>query len=256
MTVDAPKFVLHDAANSPAGRRVRIMLLEKGQTFEIRWLNLALLDQKRPDYLALNPNGLVPTLLHEGRVLFDSTVINEYLEEIFPVPRLVPGEPWGRADMRMCVAFELELAKPFRDAVYETHARRRIADSGLTVEALAAATEERGAALVHRQRSERLLTTPSDPQRLQESYALLIERLEWLERRLGDGRPWLLGDRFTLADITVAPRLALFPLIGMADVPRTHPCIGAYLQRMGERPSFRQSDLSPAPGELVRRVSP
>lgn len=61
------EIILYDAANSPCGRRVRMCLLEKGLNFEIRWLNIGLMDQKQSWYLKLNPNGLVPTLVHNGK---------------------------------------------------------------------------------------------------------------------------------------------------------------------------------------------
>ena len=83
-------IVLYDAANSPCGRRVRLCLLEKGLPFEIRWLKLGLMDQKQPRYLKLNPSGLVPTLIHDGRTLDESNVINEYLDAVFPDPPLMP----------------------------------------------------------------------------------------------------------------------------------------------------------------------
>ena len=67
-----------------------MVLLEKGQAAEIRWLNLSLMDQKQDWYLSLNPNGVVPTLLHGEQVLFESNVINEYLDAVLPQPALVP----------------------------------------------------------------------------------------------------------------------------------------------------------------------
>jgi glutathione S-transferase len=57
-------LVLYDALNSPAGRRVRITLLEKNLRADVRWLNLAHMDHKRPEFLRINPNGSVPALRH------------------------------------------------------------------------------------------------------------------------------------------------------------------------------------------------
>jgi hypothetical protein len=62
------EIVLYDAGGTPSPRRVRMCLLEKGLPFKIKWLNLALMDQKAPSYLKLNPMGLVPTLVHDGTI--------------------------------------------------------------------------------------------------------------------------------------------------------------------------------------------
>ncbi len=77
-------FILYDAANSPCARKVRMMLIENDIEFESRWLALAVMEQKQPWYLKLNPNGLVPTLLHNDNVIFEANVIIEYLDQILP----------------------------------------------------------------------------------------------------------------------------------------------------------------------------
>ena len=93
-------------------------LLEKGIPFEIHWMNLALMDQKAPWYLEMNPNGLVPTLKHGDAVIYESNVINEYLDSITGEPKLMPADPYEQAQVRMWMAFELDWAKAFRDAIY------------------------------------------------------------------------------------------------------------------------------------------
>ena len=68
----------------------RLCLNEKGLAYEGHVLDLRAGDQFRPDYLKLNPNALVPTLVHDGVPVIESTVINEYLDETFPDPPLKP----------------------------------------------------------------------------------------------------------------------------------------------------------------------
>lgn len=248
--------ILHDAANSPSGRRVRMVLIEKGLPFEIRWLDLGQMDQKRPDYRRLNPSGLVPTLEHDGRVVFEANVIAEYLDELWPRPRLVPEDPWERIRMRMWLAFELECAKPFRDAIYETYGRDRLQRSGITAAALQDKLAARGVAPVYGRIAARLLSTPRDPRRVADSVEILTERFDWLERELDDGRTWLLGGTFSLADIALATRVALLPLIGVHDLGGRFPAIAAFLRRVAARPSFAASDLMPGPDLSPTRVAP
>jgi glutathione S-transferase len=130
-------ITLYDAPNSPCGRRVRMCLIEKGISFEIRWLSLGLMDQKQDWYLQLNPNGLVPTLIHDGNAVYESNVINEYVDALHPEPRLVPTAPHLQAQMRMWMAFELDWAKPFRDAIYETMGKKRLQDTNIGTDELA-----------------------------------------------------------------------------------------------------------------------
>jgi glutathione S-transferase len=130
------ELTLYDAASVPSPRRVKLCLFEKGLPFKIKWLNLGLMDQKQPSYLKLNPMGLVPTLVHDGKVLYESNVINEYLDAVFPNPPLVPKDAFGQARMRMWFAFENDFAKPFRDAVYETMGKERLQGTGITPEKL------------------------------------------------------------------------------------------------------------------------
>ena len=130
------KITLYDGAGTPSPRRVRLCLIEKGIPFKIKWLNLGLMDQKNPSYLKLNPAGLVPTLVHDGKALYESNVINEYLDAVFQNPPLVPKDPWGQAQMRMWFAFENDFAKLFRDSAYETFAKERLQKSGITAEKL------------------------------------------------------------------------------------------------------------------------
>ena len=77
-------LTLFDTPGSPCARRVRIVLLEKGLTWETRLVDLTRMEQKRPEYLALNPNGVVPTLVHDDRVVYESNVITEYVDAVFP----------------------------------------------------------------------------------------------------------------------------------------------------------------------------
>lgn len=94
-------LTLYDSHGSPCARRVRAVLLEKGLSWTTRLVDLTRMEQKRPEYLALNPNGVVPTLVHDDRVLYESNVITEYLDDVFPDPRLYPRDPWACARAKM-----------------------------------------------------------------------------------------------------------------------------------------------------------
>src|ERR1700752_488810 len=99
-------FTLYNAPQSTCSQRVRFALNAKGLAFEEIKLDLLAGDQLKPDYLALNPNGVVPTLDHDGAIVIDSSVIIEYLDEVLPEPvKFTPENPVLRARMRALMHF-------------------------------------------------------------------------------------------------------------------------------------------------------
>jgi len=248
------ELVLYDGAGVPSPRRVRICLLEKRLPFIVKWLNLGLMDQKRPDYLALNPTGLVPTLVHDGKAIYESNVINEYVDAIHPNPPLVPKDAYGQARMRMWFAFENDFAKPFRDCAYETLGKERLQSSGISPDKLREEISKRTKNEAYIRFATKVLTTPRDDALLAERHLVLLEKMDMMERQLADGRPWLCGDQFTLADIALGPRVDMFPIIGIPDIDQRFPHIGKFMERMKARPSWAASGFRPEPGETERKI--
>ena len=93
-------FKLYNAPQSTCSQRVRFVLNAKNLAFAEVKLNLLEGDQLKPDYLKLNPNGVVPTLDHDGAIVTDSTVITEYLDEVSPAQSFTPENAVTRARMR------------------------------------------------------------------------------------------------------------------------------------------------------------
>ena len=84
-------------------------MAEKSLEWTDHLLDLGKKDQIAPEYLKLNPNGVVPTLVHDGTVIIDSSVICEYIDEVFPDPPLIPADPAERARMRAWMRFMEEV---------------------------------------------------------------------------------------------------------------------------------------------------
>ncbi|MGH8237945.1 MAG: glutathione S-transferase family protein, partial [Steroidobacteraceae bacterium] len=93
-------LILYHGAISTCSQKVRLALAEKGLQFTARSIDVPAKEHLTPWYLALNPNGVVPTLVHNGISIVDSSVICEYLDEVFPDPPLAPRDAVGRARMR------------------------------------------------------------------------------------------------------------------------------------------------------------
>src|ERR1700704_773143 len=98
-------FRLYNAPQSTCSQRVRFVLNAKGLAFTEVKLRLLDGDQLKPDYLKLNPNGVVPTLDHDGAIVIDSTVITEYLDEVAPADSFTPDSAVERARMRALMHF-------------------------------------------------------------------------------------------------------------------------------------------------------
>ena len=98
----------HDTPSSNSDR-VKIALAEKGLSWEGMRVRLANKEQKNADFLRLNPYGKIPVLVEDGKVLFESCIINEYLDEKYPNPPLMPKDPYLRGRGRILVDYALEL---------------------------------------------------------------------------------------------------------------------------------------------------
>lgn len=96
---------LYHNGMSSCSQKVRLVLAEKHVQCEMREINLIAGEQRSPDYLAINPRGLVPVLLHDDAKIFESSVISEYVEEAFPGPTLMPRAPLERAAARQWMKF-------------------------------------------------------------------------------------------------------------------------------------------------------
>ena len=235
----ADELILYDHAASPCARRVRIALLEKGLRWRSRPIDLEHMEQKSPWYLALNPNGIVPTLQHGERVVWESNVITEYLDAVFPDPPLYPADPWERAQAKMWQAFELEMAKEFRPLLYHRlmgPMKRSVSRDEALAQARSHTTDP-----AHLEWTARVydgqVVSEAEAARLS---ALLYGRLRTLDERLA-GREFLVGRAFSIADVSVLPRVAMYPWIGLPIDATAYPHVAAWLGRLDGRRSFVES---------------
>jgi glutathione S-transferase len=197
------------------------------------------MEQKSPWYLALNPNGIVPTLQHGARVIWESNVITEYLDAVFPGPSLYPADPWERAQAKMWQAFELEMAKELRPLLYHRlmgPMKRSVSRDDALADARRHATDP-----AHLEWTARVydgeVVTEAEAARLS---ALLYGRLRTLDDRLAS-REFFVGGAFSIADVSVLPRVAMYPWIGLAIDAAEYPCVAGWFDRLGSRRSFVES---------------
>ncbi|MFM2128756.1 MAG: Glutathione S-transferase BbdE [Pseudomonadota bacterium] len=103
-------LTLYHGLASTCSKKARLALFEKGAAFESRLVNLQAFEQHSPDYLRLNPAGVVPTLVHDGHAIVESSVIIAYIDDILPTPPLTPADPLARAEMRLWLKWSDEHA--------------------------------------------------------------------------------------------------------------------------------------------------
>jgi glutathione S-transferase len=186
--------------------KCRIVVYEKNAPVEIVAIPGG--DLKSPEYLRIYPIGLTPALKVDGQVIGESEVINEYLEEKFPNPPLLPKDPEARARSRGISRFhDLHLEPPMRALFPQVTAKEK--DGALIAEKL----------------------------------GVIGTRLDQLESMLSSG-PYALGSELTLADCALAPTFffanGLLPMMGGKPFTDGHPRIAAWWGKVQERPSVKK----------------
>jgi glutathione S-transferase len=238
---------LYHFKNSVCSQKARMTLFEKDLEWRSHEVNLFASDQYDPKYLALNPKGYVPTLVHGDTAVWESTLICEYLDESFPEPPLMPATPAGRVDAR-------QWSKAVDEGLF----------TGVTVFSFAAMFRDRMMNQTPEQR-ERRYRNIGDPER-RDRYKSMFEQgldspyvfravgayemaFKKIEDALAGGADWLAGGMFGLAEINLAPFVARLDYMTLLDPwIGDRPAVQAWWQRLQERPSYR--------AEVTDTVSP
>lgn len=223
-----------------------LCLLEKDLPFENRRLNSRLWEHHTPEFQQLSPDGMVPILLHKGRVIRESTVINEYVDSVFPDPPLRPADPWLRAEMRVLTKYVDEYFCPALTVV-GAHGATPFAskiDKAEMARILARMPNEEV-----RRKWQTVSNTGYSEAELADARRKLGNCLRRLEDQLaGVSGDWLLGKDYSLADIkwySMAPALprVLPDLCTAEGAPRTL----RWLDAMAARPAVQALDTYRTP---------
>ena len=244
-------LTLYNAPQSTCSQRVRFVLQAKGLAFEERLLDLMAGDQMKPEYLALNPNGVVPTLVHDGAVVTDSTVICEYLEEVFPQgERFTPQDPVARAKMRTLMRFIDEVpAAAVRVPTYNL----------AFLPNFQAMSEEKFLAVANSKplRREFLLKmgrTGFPQSEMDEALERLRRTVVRMDAEIArSGGPFLMGRAITLADIALMPAMVRMDDVGLGTTWDAHPAVAAWLAAVRAHPAYAKTYY---PGSLLTEKYP
>ncbi len=196
---------LYDFPMSPRARKARIVLAEKGLQHEKVTVDITKGEQKKPEYLAINPYGKVPALQDDGSNVYESTIIMEYLNDKYANPSLLPDDPGQRARARVLMHYG---DNPYDGALGAIVGQVFFKPKG-----------------------------QADQEVIVKAKQDLNACFERLERELGS-QDYLLGSQFTLADICFVTWAPLFgPL--QVEIPGHCSRVQAWFKRMQERASVK-----------------
>jgi glutathione S-transferase len=225
---------LYHGRTSVCSVKARLALAEKGVDFESALLTLRG-DQFDPAYMKLNPNAVVPTLVHDDTVVIESTVVMHYVNDRFPGTPLMPADPAARAKVHMTTKMMDEYVHNCCTVLtFATANRQNLLQMGSeALEAELAKSPSRARAEAKRQVARHGLDAPIVVDALRQHRRLL----DWIDGAMKAG-PYIAGADYSLADIAATPyvwRLGMLRLQRMWD---DRPGVAAWYERVRQRPSF------------------
>jgi glutathione S-transferase len=219
-------MVLHHGWRSSASRRVRLCLEEKGLAYESHVVDMASMEHHSPDYLKINPLGVIPTLVHDGKPLHESGTICEYLDESFP-DRHIDGL------IGNLIIFNWR------------HHLQKVAEKW-TDEELA----EKMKSIPSKERQEAWLRVARKPYTEDERQAardkLTHQLLDRMEEAL-KGSGWLVGKAYSIADIAAVPFVKRIDeeIVPEQVSEKHHPRVADWWAKIQARPAFARANIGP-----------
>lgn len=223
---------------SVCAQKVRFAMAEKKLRWEDHHLNLRAGDQQKPEYLRLNPNAVVPTLVDNGAIIIESTVICEYLDDAYPELPLRPRDAAARARMRLWTK-QLDEGVHAATSVISTSIAFRYQKLARGMEAL----EEFHKKMpdpVKRERSWDNITQGVESRYFSHAVNRFDKLLGDMETSLSNG-PWLAGQQFSLADIGYAPYATRLDHLQLQFLWEKRPNFAGWYERLRERPTYKEA---------------
>ncbi len=236
---------LYHAEPASNSLKVLLCLKEKGIDFLSHVVDIQAFEQHEPEFLKINPDGQVPVLVHDGAVITESTVINEYLDHVFPNPCLRPADPLACARMRVFTKFVDEYFRPALSNISWQMMIHTITDK-LTPEEFAAKL----ARIPREEKREKWRIAAAQGYTAVQMAAwrrTLQEGIVRIESALACG-PWLAGESYSLADIACFSMAVLMPR-RFADFmnEQISPRVMEWHARMLSRPAVQAALATPGP---------
>jgi glutathione S-transferase len=248
---------LYHHGSSVCAAKVRFALGEKNLKWQGHYIDILKGDQFAPEYQKLNPKAVVPTLVHDGLVVVESTVINEYLDETFPDVALKPQTPAARAEMRVWTkAVDENLHPACAEITFSSCHRyiiRRLPEDKF--QEFLNSTPPVSVTPGWHQRKKDIVLNGFNAPGLGQTFRLYDSYLGKMEKALA-AQPWLTGETFSLADIAMTPYVNRLDMLGMTAMwERTRPRVTEWFNRIKARPAFKPAFLDWCPPDLTADLS-
>jgi glutathione S-transferase len=223
--------------------KVLICLEEKRQAFVSHYVNLLLFEQHSPEYVAINPDGVVPTLVHDGVTITESSVINEYLDEVFPNPPLKPASAVERARMRIWTKYVDDYFGPAASRIGWHFLLHPVA-ARLSAQEI----KQRLARVPLRDRRQKWATVAGrsfTAEQLAEARDQIADGVRRMEAMLQKSQ-WMAGQSYSLADIATYCVVPGLPRLAPELMNETiTPGVVRWLRAMNERPAVQAALAMP-----------
>ena len=242
-------LTLYHQGSSVCAAKVRIVLYEKGLEWESEYIDVLKGEQFDPTYLKLNPNAVVPTLVHDGKVVIESTVNCEYLDDVFPNPPLRPEDAYALAQMRIWTKRVDERLHPMTSVLtYIASHRHTILENNTTDQVEDIINNTRDPVKRERKREwiKLGMDAPTAKQAVTEFKSTLID----MEKVLAE-QPWLAGNNYSLADVALSPYLNRLSMLSMDEFWQQYANVADWFRRVRSRASFEPALREWVPDDLT-----
>lgn len=232
-------LLLYHFPHSTCSQKVRLVLWEKEIEFDVQAVDHKTREQTSDWYLKLNPNGVVPTLVHDDAVIIDSSVIIEYLDEVFPEKSLTPSDPVKRAHMRKWMRYFEEVPTPaIRVPSFNQYLAGRL--EKFTDEEYKNITDNHP---IRKQFYQKMKKGKGfDNTETEASLDRLRQTIDRVEKGLKEsGGPWIMGEKLTLADYTLVPTIDRMEDLDLAYLWEDAKLFQQWFENIKQRPAYKKT---------------
>lgn len=247
-------LALYHHGSSVCAAKVRFALAEKGLNVdESNYIDILAGEQFTDEYRAINPKAVVPSLIHDEKILNESTVICEYIDDEFSGPNLIPKDAYSRAQMRMWTkAVDEQLHPACGELTFvccHRHIVLRLPPEKL--EEFLESTPDQSVTSKWKARKQEIVREGFNAPGIEETIRLYFNHLVKMDETLLKSE-WLAGDTFSLADIGLAPYVNRLDMLSMSGMWEGRlPGVERWFDAIKARPRFKEAFLDWCPEALT-----
>lgn len=246
---------LYHHGSSVCAAKVRYGLQIKGVVPDkMNYIDILKGEQFTPEYLEINPKAVVPALVHDGRIINESTLICEYVNEVFPGLELIPSDPYDKVQMRIWTkAVDEQLHPACGELTFVCCHRHIVMRLGKEkLEEFLKSTPDQSVTNKWKTRKQEIVRLGFDAPGIADTIRLYDGYLAKMDVALGESE-WLAGEAFSLADVALAPyvnRLDMLSMSGLWTGGR-YPQVEAWFNKLKSTQTFKSAFLEWCPEDLT-----